>query len=142
MYIGLYGSSSVQRIMDFVKTVYNFGEATPVIIKPIGAAAQIGVPEAYKLSYKLGKPLIVLPSINDLVEIFKPSKTYYITGKGVPIDPAELSTDTAIVLPGGEMEPSRDEIVDVEKASIIGVPPGLPGSVLAGIILYRRCSKA
>ncbi|MEM1742129.1 MAG: RecB-family nuclease, partial [Desulfurococcaceae archaeon] len=65
MYIALYNTSSIQRLVDFVKIVCSFRETIPVIIKPIGAAAQIGVPEAYKIIHRANRPLIVLSEITD-----------------------------------------------------------------------------
>ncbi|MEM1832411.1 MAG: RecB-family nuclease, partial [Desulfurococcaceae archaeon] len=66
LYLALYSPSSVQRLLDFLKTVYAVNNVVPVVIKPFGAAAQVGVPEAHRISYKLSKPLIILPEIMDL----------------------------------------------------------------------------
>ncbi len=138
MYIGIYGASSIQRLTDFLRAIYELGGGTPVIIKPVGAAAQIGVPEAHKTAYRLGKPLIVLPSIRDLAEIFKPARLLYVDAGGKTIDAGEIGEGDAIILPGGELEPGRDEMLGVEEIVFRGIPPRLPAPVLAGLILFIR----
>lgn len=138
MYIALYGPTSVQRIIDFLKTVYALGGATPVIIKPVGAAAQIGVPEAHKIAYKLGKPLIVLPEITDLKELFNPAKIYYITGHGKEVELGKELLEAAIIIRGGEQEPSKKELVDVELVKIKDVPVEISPIALTGILLYVK----
>ncbi|MET1160228.1 MAG: RecB-family nuclease, partial [Thermoprotei archaeon] len=93
IYVALYGATSVQRVMDFIKTVYAFPNSIPVVIKPIGAAAQIGIPEAYRYAYRSGKSLIVLPEVADLLTILNVSRIYYISSSGNEIEPRELGTD-------------------------------------------------
>ena len=138
--IALYSVSSVQRLLDFIKTVYAFNDATPVIIKPIGAAAQIGVPEAHKLAYKLGKPLIVLPEIQDLIEIVKVEKLYLLTPRGRSIDIEELSnvseSSIAIVVNGGDTDFTRQELQYGEGVWIKDIPTNLPPQSIAALLLY------
>lgn len=138
MYIALYGPTSVQRIIDFLKTVYALGGATPVIIKPVGAAAQIGVPEAHKIAYKLGKPLIVLPEITDLKELFKPPKIYYIANHGKEVELSKELLEAAIIIRGGEQEPSKKELANVELIKIKDIPAEISPIALTGILLYMR----
>ncbi len=139
--IALYSVSSVQRLLDFIKTVYAFNDATPVIIKPIGAAAQIGVPEAHKLAYKLGKPLIVLPEIQDLVEIVKVEKLYLLTPRGRSINIEELSnvsgdSSIAIVVNGGDTDFTRQELQYGEGIWVKEVPTNLPPQSIVALLLY------
>ncbi len=139
--IALYSVSSVQRLLDFIKTVYAFNHATPVIIKPIGAAAQIGVPEAHKLAYKLGKPLIVLPEIQDLIEIVKVEELYLLTPKGRSIDIEEFSSvsegsSIAVVVNGGDTDFTRQELQYGEGVWIKDIPINLPPQSIAALLLY------
>ncbi len=138
IYAVLYGPTSVQRIMDFIKTVYAFEDTIPVIVKPIGAAAQIGVPEAYKFAYRIGKSLLILPELTDLHEIVGVEKIYYIDKRGEKVSIKDLVMDDrlAIVLNGGEGEPSKKELSSTNIVSIEEIPYELPASPMISIILY------
>lgn len=140
-YLAIYSPSSVQKVVDFVKTVFASGIYVPVLIKPIGAAAQIGVPEAFKIAYKMGRPLVVLPEITDIVEVLGVNKIYYLdeAGEEVPLRDIAMETnaDMAIVVPSGEQEPSRKEL---EKATVVWpkeVPRGLPSVAVSAILIYE-----
>lgn len=136
-YIALYSPSSVNVIVDFVKSMYVFKETIPVIIKPIGAGAQIGVPEAYKYSYRSSKPLIILPELNDVIEVLKPSKVFYYSNLGVEVEAEEIKKhDNYVIIFSGEVELSKKELINVEPISIKGVPKELPVLSLATLVVY------
>ena len=137
-YVVLYSPSSVQRIMDFIKTAYAFENVVPVILKPIGAAAQIGIPEAYKYSYRLGKSFIVLSEINDLFEVLKVSKSYYISPRGEKKTVKELigEDNIALIVSGGEGEPSKRELEKTTIVSFEEIPDDLPPSPYIALLLY------
>ncbi|MEM4717477.1 MAG: RecB-family nuclease [Desulfurococcaceae archaeon] len=142
IYIALYSPSSVQKLLDFIKTIYIASNLTPVVIKPFGAAAQIGVPEAHRLSYKMNKPLIILPEIKDLKQILGCSVVYYISEEGVEIDLTKIfeeatSSKIAIVVNSGEQEPSRKELEDTVPAWFKSIPRGFPPVSLTGVIVYE-----
>lgn len=137
-YAALYGTSSIQRLVDFVKIACSFEGIVPVVLKPIGAAAQIGVPEAYRHVYRVGRPLIVLLDINDLHEALGVREVYYVDSKGAKKSVKEIGSvdNIAIVVSGGEGEPSKKEL---ERASVVQfeeVPPDLPPLATISIILY------
>lgn len=142
LYVVLYSPSSVQKLLDFLKTVYAVNHAIPVIVKPFGAAAQIGIPEAHKVAYRLGKPLIVLPELSDLNHVLKCEALYYLTEDGKEIEFSQLVNETlskrvALVMGSGDREPSSKEL---ERFSIVWlkeVPAGLPCTALTGIITYE-----
>ncbi len=138
MYIVLYAPTSVQRLLDFQKTVYCFNKHVPVIIKPVGAAAQIGVPEAHKLAYKMNKPLIILPEINDLFNVLNVSKVYYLSrnGRETSIEDIGIDDKTAIVIVGGEQEPGKKELEGVDIIRIKEIPGELPPIALISILLF------
>lgn len=142
LYLALYSPSSVQRLVDFLKTVYSASNAIPVIIKPFGAAAQVGVPEAHRISYKLGKPLIILPGVSDLKQLLGCEVVYYVSEEGEEVDIYAFFKEaekkkTAIILSSGEQEPSRKELEDVKTLWFKDLPLGVPSIVIAGIILYE-----
>ena len=75
--IALNNVSSHQRLLDAVKVVLSSSNPCIkafVVTRASGMAAQAGIPEATKQSYRAGKPLIVLPTLRDAVELLKPSK--------------------------------------------------------------------
>lgn len=143
IYLVLYSPSSVQRIIDFIKTVYAFEKSIPVIIKPIGAAAQIGIPEAYKYAYRIGKPLIILSELTDLIEIIKVNELYYVSSRGRKISIQELvdKNNIAIIILGGENEPSKKELEKTHIVFFENIPTELPPSPLAALILYNMSSN-
>lgn len=141
VYLALYAPSSVQKLLDFLKAVYA-GNFTPVIVKPYGAAAQVGIPEAHKISYKLGKPLIVLPEISDLVQVLGCDCLYYISEEGEEVDLSSLLIGkscgkSVILLSSGEMEPSRRELEKARTVWIRNIPRGMPSTSVVGIIVYE-----
>lgn len=142
LYIALYSPSSVQKLLDFLKTVYTVKSLIPVIIKPFGAAAQVGIPEAHRIAYKLGKPLIVLPELSDLKGILKCDPLYYLSEEGQEVDfPTLLSgisnKRVALTLSSGEQEPSGKELEGFTTIWLREVPAGVPCTALAGILVYE-----
>ncbi len=137
IYMALYAPSSVQRILDFVKTIYSYENTVPVIVKPIGAAAQIGVPEAYKYSYKMGKPLIVLPELQDLIEVLELKDLYYISPVGEKTSIESLRGENiGIIINGGDQEPSKKELEGIKIVSLAEIPDSMPPIGMIAIILY------
>ncbi len=137
MFIALYSPTSVQRVIDFQKTVYSFPGHIPVIIKPVGAAAQIGVPEAHRIAYRMNKPLIVLPEIGDLRDVLGLKKIYYVSNSGEEINVSALTDrGSALIISGGEYEPGKKELEGVKIVKLENIPVNLPAIALTGIILY------
>lgn len=142
IYIALYSPSSVQKLLDFIKTIYITSNLIPVIIKPFGAAAQVGVPEAYRVSYKMNKPLIILPEIRDLKQILGCNIVYYVVEEGVEIYITKIfeeasSNKIALVVNSGEQEPSRKELEDTTPVWFKNTPQGFPPISLTGVIVYE-----
>lgn len=137
-YAVLYSPTSVQRIMDFIKTIYAYGETIPVIVKPIGAAAQIGVPEAYRYSYRIGKPLLIFPELSDLASVMGLSKIYYIdpSGEERDINDVKNMDNYAIVFGSEEGGLSKKELSLLNLVWFKNIPRNLPPSALAALILY------
>ncbi|MCY0867961.1 MAG: RecB-family nuclease [Desulfurococcus sp.] len=138
--MALYLPSSIQKLMDFIKAVYTSSILVPVVVKPIGAAAQIGVPEAHKLAIKLGRPFIVLPEVRDLRGVLGCERVVYVSEAGREVGVEELiagSVRTALLLGSGDQEPSGREIEGLEIAWPRGVPKGMPVTALAGILVYE-----
>ncbi|MGC9121452.1 MAG: RecB-family nuclease [Thermogladius sp.] len=144
IYVGLYSPTSVQRVVDFVKTVYAFSQkaqVVPVIVKPIGAAAQIGIPEAFKVSVKLNKPFMVFPELGDALELLRPSEAYFYSDEGTELEASQIrqahSGSLLIVFPSGESEPSKKELAGLKLARLKDVPSQLPALALLSIFMYK-----
>ncbi len=109
-------ASSPQKLVDVAKVVYNFEYpdlvSALVVTKPVGTAAQVGVPEISKLAYKLGKPLIVLPSISEAVELLKPSKIYLICKSDdyQPLEAVDIVDNSMLVVSCSETGFIRSEL--------------------------------
>ncbi|OYT37690.1 MAG: recombinase RecB [Desulfurococcales archaeon ex4484_58] len=137
-YAILYAPSSVQKVLDFIKTIYVFEDFIPVIVKPIGAGAQIGVPEAYKYAYRIGKPLIILPGLTDLRETLHIINGYYLAphGEEIEIDEIIKKDHYALIFTSEGNEPSKKELTGIRIVKVKGIPPELPTPSLAAILLY------
>lgn len=138
LYIALYAPSSVQRVVDFVKTVYAFNDVIPIIIRPYGAASQIGVPEAFRISYRLGKPLILVPEIEDLETTLGISKRYFITDQGSEKKIEDIEEGSCIIINGGDQEPSKKELLTVEPIKLAEIPSNLPSPALVSVLLIIK----
>ncbi|MEM3913571.1 MAG: RecB-family nuclease [Desulfurococcaceae archaeon] len=142
LYLALYSPSSVQRLLDFLKTVYAVNNVVPVVIKPFGAAAQVGVPEAHRISYKLSKPLIILPEIMDLKKLLSCEAVYYVSEEGEEVDLPVVFNEvkqrkTAVIISSGEQEPGKRELEDIKTIWFKNIPRGMPSIAVTGIILYE-----
>ena len=140
LFVILYNVSSVHKVVEFVKTAYAFDNIIPVIIKPIGAAAQIGIPEVNKLSYKLNKPLIILPELKDVIDVLGVKDNYMITSRGNEISIDEIfdvNGDVAITINGGDTDFTKQELEYGKAAIFKEIPLGLPSTALLAIILYK-----
>ncbi|WP_440060116.1 RecB-family nuclease [Thermogladius sp. 4427co] len=141
IYIGLYGPTSVQKLLDFTRIVYSIPSLAPVVIKPVGAAAQIGVPDAFKLSLKLGRPFIVVPELGDALELLKPLEAYYYSEEGEELDESSLgekaSGNLLFVFPSGENEPGKKELTGFKLFKLKRIPPGMPSIGVLAIFVYK-----
>ncbi len=111
--------ASPQRLVDSVKTAYSIESKIHVkafiITKVSGMAAQTGLPEASKYAYKLGRPLIILPTLKDAIELLSPAKTILITKRSSnsrSLEDLEPTTEGVlmIVVSGSDGEFSKSEL--------------------------------
>lgn len=142
IFMVLYNVSSVHKVIDFVKTIYAFNTMVPVIVKPLGAAAQIGVPEANKFAYKLNKPLIILPELEDIINVLNVSKNYMVSGRGTKKSLEEFirmvcSDSVAITINGGDTDFTNQELEYGTPINIVDIPLSISSTAIAGIIAYE-----
>lgn len=109
-------ASSPQKLIDVAKVVFNFEYSEIVsaliVTKPVGSAAQIGIPEVSKLAYKLGKTLVILPSVNDAIELFKPTKVLLLcrTNETQPIETIDIPDNSMIVASCSDVGFTKSEL--------------------------------
>ncbi len=111
----LHNVSSVQRLVDSVKTAYSLGAKTFVVTKAYGGAAQSGVAEAMRISLKLNKQFIVLPDLDDVVELLHPDRilllTYDYSKDTIDLENMkELNGRILVVVSGSDPEFSSSEL--------------------------------
>ncbi len=134
----LVGVASPHKLVESVKVAYGF-RGVPVdafvVVRATGMAAQMGVPEAYKVALKYGKPLIVLPSTRDLLEYMKFEEIYSVvpgTQSSRNVEEVQLRGSCALIFAeeGGRVE------VPSEVLSIPELPPETPPQVAIAVALY------
>jgi len=108
--------SSPQRLIDIAKVVYNSEVSNLikafVLTRVGGGVIQSGIPEVSKLAYKLGKSLVILPTLNDAIEVFNPSKVFLV-GKSpdsLLLEDLELSDDTMLAFSGSDSGFAKNEL--------------------------------
>lgn len=115
--IDLHAPASPYIVVEFVKTItshINKNILVPAVTRPTGLAAQSGVPEAWRHAYKNETPLVVVPEIRDLIEIYRPVETliFMKTQDSIDIESARdyLEKETVlVVIPSGEQSITREE---------------------------------
>lgn len=79
IYLVAYAPTSPQRLIDLAKVAYSMDIVKGfIVIKPIGVAAQAGVPEVFRIAYKLGRNFLVLSRINELKELLNIDNIMFI----------------------------------------------------------------
>ncbi len=115
----LHNVSSVQRLVDTAKISYSLGANTFVATKVYGGAAQSGVAEAMRIALRLNKSFIVLPDLQDAIELLSPKKTVLVTQAyakkllnpcSLPSDFLENNGKLLLIVSGSEPEFSPSEL--------------------------------
>ncbi len=140
----IHNVSSVQRVVDMARLVYSLGLGTLVVTKAYGGAAQSGVPEAYRIALKEGGRLIVLPDLEDAVELLSPDRVVivshdYARDRLPPekiVDIIDNRGRILLVFSGAEPDFSAREAGLGDPVYLEGVPGRLGALAEAAIILY------
>ncbi|MEZ0290160.1 MAG: RecB-family nuclease [Sulfolobales archaeon] len=115
--IDLHAPASPYLVVEFIKVIASSvcrDLIYPVITRPTGLAAQSGVPEAWRIAFKNNIPMIVLPEIRDVIEIYRPAEVLIIQrtneSKAIEEEPEILEkTPLLIVIPSGEQTLTKEE---------------------------------
>lgn len=135
----LHNVTSPQRVVEFVSICSALNFKHVIISKPGGAAAQMGIPQAFKIAVKNKVFLSILPDIKDVAELYNPEEMLFF----VPPESAEKEYDPNILnerkvaLVFGGMEPglSRRE-TEIGTRVHVGLPSFIGTLGLAAIVLY------
>ncbi|NPA84565.1 MAG: exonuclease [Crenarchaeota archaeon] len=120
--------TSVQRLEDLAKLAFGFGDPVKglIVTKPSGAAAQIGVPEVAKEAYKLNKVFLVLPDIDDAIELFEPDAVFTVSREyGEKVKALEPGEVTFLIV--GASEPGLSKL-EASKGRPV-YPEGVEGEI-------------
>ncbi len=144
----LHNTSSSQRLTEVARAVYGLGFNSFIVTKAVGAAAQVGVPEAQKIAYKLGKNFMVLADLPEAIELLQPSKVFLVMpakyGGGRLEDAVvqalkNLRENEKMLLVFGGSEPglSMRELKLGENVSPEGIEEDIGTTALVAITLYK-----
>lgn len=116
IYLIAYSPSSPHRLQDLAKLAFSMSFVTAfVAIKPTGIAAQTGVPEVFKLAYRLDKRFLVFPRLQDLKELMSIDRVLFIIHIDSAPDLCEenLGGDKSIgiVVQAGETPFTKEDMV-------------------------------
>ncbi|MCX8209019.1 MAG: RecB-family nuclease [Sulfolobales archaeon] len=141
----LSGVSSPHKLVESVRVAYGFRGVSVdlfIVTRPTGLASQAGVPEAYRVALKYGKPLVVLSSLKEVFEYFKFDEVYSVLPgqSGLRrLDEISVRNSKYALIFTGE-EHGRSE-APVEVLTIPELPADSPPQVTIALALYTIYSK-
>ncbi len=139
--------SSPQRLIDFAKLVYGLSNlrSSLVFTRVSGMAAQTGVPEVSKYLYRLGKPLLILPSPNDVIDLLRPDKVLVIAKTEISRDIEEVVSDlrgrVALIINGSDTPPPKTELSLGDHVMVRELDPSSPPQAVLAVMLYVITKK-
>jgi len=115
LYLVAYAPSSPHRLMDMAKLAFSMSMVKAfVAIKPTGIAAQTGVPEVFRLAYKLDKRFLVFPRIQDVKELINIDDALFLVHQGDVQDVCsavgQLGKRVALVVQSGETPFTKEDL--------------------------------
>lgn len=139
----LHDVGSQSKINDFVRVALAFRESIEAIVisRPSGAGAMYGVPEASKALYKESLPLIVIPDLPDLRELFPERKKILVSpGRGREISCLrEIGEPEGLILvfSGNETGFSKKDLETADEVvTLRRVRRELPSDSMLAILMY------
>ncbi len=136
----LNNTSSPSRVIDFIRIGAAMGVKEFAYTKVYGAAAQTGIPDAFKFAYKNGLSLIVMPTLEDFLETVEPDLLLLFTGKGEELSKVlNVNRDkkrVSLVFDGSDAGFDPVERKLGVQVYLEDVPGGLPVVAAASLALY------
>ena len=121
LHLVIYAPSSPQRLIDIARLAFSFDFVRSlVIVKPTGMAAQVGLADVSKISYKTGRNLLILHSLSELSEVLRVDKMFVLVhnAEARNLKDVEIRGDIAIVVQGGDTPIPKQEIAIAEPITI------------------------
>ena len=139
LHLAIYAPSSPQRLIDVARLAFSFDFVKSlVIVKPTGMAAQVGLADVSKLSYKTSRNLLILHSLSELSEVLRVDKMFVLVhdSEAKSLKDIEMRGDIAIVIQGGDTPIPKQEIAFAEPITIpVSYTSAIPVADTA-ILLY------
>ncbi len=146
LHIAVYAPSSPQRLVDMARLAFAFDFVKSfIVIKPTGMAAQVGLADVSKMAYKLGKNLVILQSLNELIEVLKTDRVFVLVHdpEARSIEEVQIEGDVVIVIQGGEAPIPKQEAAIGEPIRIpldYGITiPVADEAILLHVLATHRC---
>ncbi len=123
----IHNISSVPKMVEYARVAIGYGFNTIVYSRVFGAAAQQGIGEVFKMALRHNASIVVLPDINDVVDLLKPDTVLFVSRphRGSTLFTADLVKGrTMIVVNGSDLPFVEEEVrrrgllVHVEDADI------------------------
>ena len=152
IYLVAYAPTSPQRLVDLAKLAYSINIVKGfIVIKPTGIAAQAGVPEAFRIAYKLGKNFLVLTHIGELKELLGIDRAIFIVQNSKDAEDIDSLMDkagdsVAIVVQAGETPFAKEDLSQGYIAKIHELdnrlsPNAVAEATAALLKIYLRLQK-
>ncbi|MHA1958762.1 MAG: RecB-family nuclease [Candidatus Thorarchaeota archaeon] len=78
VYVVLHNVHAVSKVIETAQIVYGLGFRNFVVSKAEGSAAHAGVPEANRFAMKMKRNFMVLPDLQDVLEILETDRPFLI----------------------------------------------------------------
>jgi SpoU rRNA methylase family enzyme len=117
IHVVAFAPSSPHRLVDLARAAYSFNFVDGfIVVKPVSLAAQIGVPEVFKIAYKYGRSFYILANLRELKEILNIDTIVFILQNRKEVqDFSEVVKNTvmnsiAIIVQAGETTINKDDL--------------------------------
>ena len=141
--------SSVHRVVEFARLVTGLGLRYIVYTKVTGAAAQQGIPEAFRIAVKQGATLLVLSDLPDVFDLIRPDKAYFLITETVQGREIAKLTDivseisrlveegrkVALIVNGSDLPFTPRELQSGVPVKVLDAP--VPSLALLAVTLYE-----
>jgi SpoU rRNA methylase family enzyme len=98
IHVVAFAPSSPHRLVDLARAAYSFNFVDGfIVVKPVSLAAQIGVPEVFKIAYKYGRSFYILANLRELKDFSEVVKN-------------TVMNSIAIIVQAGETTINKDDL--------------------------------
>lgn len=140
----IYSISSSHRLLEYARVIHGFGIKNIVITRATGSAAQLGIPELFKLALRHNLSVIVLNDLNEVKEYLKIDKLYFLSNRcrsGIELllNDVKLNFKIGLVVHGLDLSFTPKELELGEELCVIN--RDLSSIALLVITLYELLKR-